>query len=314
VYHLNLKLNKLSIVLKESEFRWKFAIEGSGDGVWDWNVETDEALYSKHWKEMLGYGDTDILPKNDEWSSRIHPDDQLYVKNAMQAYLEGKTEIYVVEYRLRCKDDSYKWILGRGMIVSRSEDGKPLRMIGTHTDISERKCLELELTRQAHLDYLTSLSNRRHFIAQGEVELSRATRYDTPLSLLMLDIDFFKNVNDTYGHQAGDIVLQALSKICQDTLRQVDIAGRIGGEEFAIILPEATTKDALEVAERLREVVAKTEVAIPAGLPIHFTVSVGVITLQDKNVNIDTLLNQADKALYEAKETGRNKVCVCSLS
>lgn len=296
--------------LKESEFRWKFAIEGSGDGVWDWNIETDEAQYSKQWKEMLGYNDNDILPTNDEWFSRVHPDDQLYVKKSMHDYLEGRTEIYVVEYRLRCKDDSYKWILGRGMIVSRSEDGKPLRMIGTHTDITERKFLEYELMCQAQVDHLTGLSNRRHFIAQGEIELSRAIRYGTPLSVLMLDIDYFKNVNDTYGHQIGDAVLQVTSKICQDTLRQVDIAGRLGGEEFAVILPETTRKEALDVAERLREAVAKAAVTMPAGLPIHFTVSIGVTSLDDKGTNIDMLLNQADKALYKAKATGRNRVCV----
>lgn len=296
--------------LKDSEFRWKFAIEGSGDGVWDWNIQTDEVHYSKRWKEMLGYGDEDILPTNDEWANRVHPEDQLYVRNTMQAYLEGVTEIYVVEYRLRCKDNSYKWILGRGMIVNRSKDGKPLRMIGTHTDISERKNLEAELTEQAHLDYLTGLSNRRHFMAQGEVELSRSIRYDTPLSLMMLDIDFFKNVNDTYGHQVGDTVLQVLSKICQNTLRQVDVAGRLGGEEFAVILPETTSEEALDVAERLRKAIANTDVTIPVGLPIHFTVSIGVTTLNNKDVNIDMLLHQADQALYEAKEAGRNRVCV----
>ena len=145
---------------------------------------------------------------------------------------------------------------------------------------------------------------------QGEVELSRAIRYDAPLSVLMLDIDYFKSVNDTYGHQVGDIVLQVLSKVCQDTLRQVDIAGRLGGEEFAVILPETTNTEALEVAERLREAVANMEVKMPVGLPMHFTVSIGVTSLQDKNINLDMLLNQADKALYEAKETGRNKVCV----
>ncbi len=131
--------------LKESEFRWKFAIEGSGDGVWDWNIETDEVKYSKRWKEMLGYSEDDILPTNDEWVVRIHPLDQPYVAGAMQAYLEGKTEIYIVEYRLRCKDESYKWILGRGMVVSRGFDGVPLRMIGTHTDITQRKHAEESL-------------------------------------------------------------------------------------------------------------------------------------------------------------------------
>jgi PAS domain S-box-containing protein len=128
--------------LRDSEHRWKFAIEGSGDGVWDWNIETDTVDYSRLWKEMLGYADTDILPANQEWVSRIHPDDQGDVADTMQAYLDGKTAIYVVEYRLKCKDESYKWILGRGMVVNRSEDGKPLRMIGTHTDITKRKQAE----------------------------------------------------------------------------------------------------------------------------------------------------------------------------
>ena len=128
--------------LRDSEFRWKFAIEGSGDGVWDWDIQTNEALYSKLWKEMLGYSENDILPSNNEWVTRIHPDDKAYVAETMQAYLQGKTKIYIVEYRLRCKDESYKWILGRGMAVSYSEEGKPLRMIGTHTDITDRKRAE----------------------------------------------------------------------------------------------------------------------------------------------------------------------------
>ena len=131
--------------LTESEYRWKFAIEGSGDGVWDWNIHTDEAKYSKRWKEMLGYAEDDISPTNQEWVDRIHPEDQSYVAEAMQAYLDGKMAIYVVEYRLRCKDGSYKWILGRGMVVSRSGDGEPLRMIGTHTDITGRKQIEEKL-------------------------------------------------------------------------------------------------------------------------------------------------------------------------
>jgi PAS domain S-box-containing protein len=139
-------------LLRESELRWKFAIEGSGDGVWDWNIQTDRAAYSSRWKEMLGYSDVDILPTNDEWVMRIHPDDQAYVADAMQAYLDRKTAIYVVEYRLRCKDENYKWILGRGMVVSHSDDGKPLRMIGTHTDITERRRME-EALRESDARY-----------------------------------------------------------------------------------------------------------------------------------------------------------------
>ncbi|MDD5285209.1 MAG: PAS domain-containing protein [Desulfuromonadaceae bacterium] len=133
--------------LKESESRWKFAIEGSGDGVWDVNIQTDDANYSKRWKEMLGYAETDILPIRQEWLTRIHPDDQSHVAKAMRDYLDGKSATYVAEYRLRCKDESYKWILSRGMVVNYSEDGNPLRMIGTDTDITERKLREEDRTK-----------------------------------------------------------------------------------------------------------------------------------------------------------------------
>ncbi|MDO9271162.1 MAG: PAS domain S-box protein [Methylobacter sp.] len=136
------KRKTIDDALRESEYRWKFAIEGSGDGVWDWDIQNDEVKYSSRWKELLGYTESDIVPTEQEWANRIHPDDQSHVESAMQAHLFGKTTSYVIEYRLRCKDESYKWILARGMVVNRSEDGKPLRMIGTHTDISARKQAE----------------------------------------------------------------------------------------------------------------------------------------------------------------------------
>ena len=127
--------------------RWKFALEGNGDGVWDWNIETNQAIYSTRWKSMLGYSEQDIQPTNQEWQARIHPEDQAMVADSMQAYLEGRSIIYKVEYRLKCKDDSYKWILGRGIVVSRDQNNRPLRMIGTHTDITTFKEDELLLKK-----------------------------------------------------------------------------------------------------------------------------------------------------------------------
>ncbi|MFI3185674.1 MAG: PAS domain S-box protein [Methylococcaceae bacterium] len=182
---------RMEEALLESEFLWKFAIEGSGDGVWDWNIQTDAAHYSKRWKEMLGYYDNDILPTNQEWLDRIHPEDQAYVAATMQAYLDGQTEIYVVEYRLRCKDHSYKWILGRGIVVSHSEDGKPLRMIGTHTDITERKHIEAELVES--LTFLrTIIENEPECIkiidAQGNL------RQMNPAGLAMIEADSLEQV------------------------------------------------------------------------------------------------------------------------
>ena len=140
---------KAEEALRESELRWKFALEGAGDGVWDWNIETDQADYSTRWKEMLDYAEDDILPTNQEWQTRIHPEDQAMVVSSMQAYLEGITSTYRVEYRLKCKSGRYKWILGRGMIVSRNIQNQPLRMIGTHTDITPFK-EAIELIRNKH--------------------------------------------------------------------------------------------------------------------------------------------------------------------
>lgn len=164
------------------------------------------------------------------------------------------------------------------------------------------------LELQAHTDVLTGLANRRRFFEVAEAEISRSRRYETPLSLLMLDIDHFKEVNDAHGHRAGDRVLQQLARTCLEVLRTVDVVGRVGGEEFAILLPETTLEGAVEVAERLREAVGRAEVAREEGVPLRITVSIGVAPLS-AGTNLDTLMSQADAALYEAKHGGRNRVC-----
>lgn len=181
-------------------------------------------------------------------------------------------------------------------------------LCGISTDITERKALEERFERQAHLDYLTGLNNRRHFMELGEIELARAQRHGHRLSVLMIDIDHFKQFNDTYGHKAGDTVLQKLAAIMRDTLRSVDVLGRVGGEEFAVLLPETDLAAAQEVAERLRLAVEQAAVVFEAGLPQHFTVSLGVTAQRVQDTNLDILLNSADHALYRAKTGGRNRV------
>jgi diguanylate cyclase (GGDEF)-like protein len=186
-------------------------------------------------------------------------------------------------------------------------------MSGTHQDISERKRAEEELERIAHTDFLTGLANRRYFLKVAEGELFGALKAGAPLSLLMMDLDFFKKINDIYGHMTGDVVLQKMAALCRGVLRNVDTVGRLGGEEFAVVLPQTDMDGAAVVAERLRMLVAETEVPREHGLPLRFTVSIGIASLpggvQHANVNIDMLLNQADNALYRAKRDGRNRVC-----
>lgn len=308
---VNIAKNMNSNLLVERE-RLANIIQGTRAGTWEWNVQTGETHFNENWANIIGYQLSELEPISIEtWLKFVHPDDAKASEQLLQKHFAGELDYYELEVRMRHKNGDWVWVLDRGKVIAWSAVGKPLLMAGTHQDINERKNLELELTRKAQFDHLTGLANRGHFMQQSAVELARAIRYDTPLSILMLDIDFFKKINDTYGHQIGDIVLKELCEVCRYTIREIDIAGRLGGEEFAIILPTTDAKEAIVIAERLRKNIANMEVKILVGLPIHITISIGVSTLDNQNViNIDSLLNQADIALYEAKATGRNKVCV----
>jgi diguanylate cyclase (GGDEF)-like protein len=168
--------------------------------------------------------------------------------------------------------------------------------------------LQRELEQEAHTDALTGCVSRRHFMELARLELARARRYEEEVSLLMLDLDHFKAINDRHGHLGGDLALQELVQVCRAALRGEDTIGRLGGEEFAILLPETGRGKALEVAERLRVGLAAAEVLMDGAAAIRFTTSIGVATLTKQDAGVGTLLDRADHALYEAKRTGRNRV------
>lgn len=169
-----------------------------------------------------------------------------------------------------------------------------------------------ELEYLARFDPLTGVANRRYFAEMAEAEMARSSRYGKPLSILMMDIDRFKEVNDVHGHQAGDNVLQALCETCKMALRAVDIVGRWGGDEFAILLPETPPAIAAQVAERLRGVIESTAVSSGMHAPLHFSVSIGCASRNATDDNMDAILNFADQALCDAKRIGRNRVCVAA--
>jgi diguanylate cyclase (GGDEF)-like protein len=174
--------------------------------------------------------------------------------------------------------------------------------------------IERELKRQAELqaqtDFLTGLLNRRRFFESGESELARAMRYQRPLTLLVFDIDHFKMINDTWGHPIGDVVLQEVSRLIRDALRGADIFGRTGGEEFAAILVETEGTAAASVAQRLCATVADAAIAPPGAGRIPVTVSIGLTPLGGRSISFDELMNEADRAMYAAKQAGRNRVAV----
>jgi diguanylate cyclase (GGDEF)-like protein/PAS domain S-box-containing protein len=176
-------------------------------------------------------------------------------------------------------------------------------------DISENKKTEEELLRLAATDPLTGAFNRREFTALADREALRSQRYHHPLSILMLDLDHFKRLNDTYGHAAGDKALQRFTTLCCNALRNVDIFGRWGGEEFVALLPETTADGAAIIAERLRKMVADTVVNFNDH-KITFTVSIGIAQYRDGEVSVDAPLSRADTAVYDAKKAGRNRISV----
>lgn len=167
---LTKEIRRREELLTESEYRWRFALEGAGDGVWDWNLAENTVFYSKRWKEMLGFAEDQISDSQDEWEQRIHPHDKSKTLATVQAYLDGKSAAYTCEYRLRCRDGAWKWVLGRGIVVRRSEDGKPLRMIGTLTDIHELKQLNQELTQSR-----AELQEAQRIAQTGSWQLDLAT-------------------------------------------------------------------------------------------------------------------------------------------
>jgi diguanylate cyclase (GGDEF)-like protein len=189
------------------------------------------------------------------------------------------------------------------------EDQEFLELLAAHAATAlENTRLFAEVQKLATIDPLTGINNRRELFIQGRQEFERAQRYHRPLSAIMLDLDHFKKVNDTHGHSIGDQVLTCVAKRCAHSLREVDILGRYGGEEFAILLPESGLEAGVQAANRLRDIIRSTPCPTDAG-PIPITISLGVATIDSKCRDLESLLDRADQALYEAKQSGRDRVC-----
>lgn len=258
-------------------------------------------------EQLMGYTPEEVLGQSPRMLNG--PDTDSHTRYRIRKALrEGKgirTEI--LKY---AKDGQTRW-LDMNVVPLRDADGVITHFACIERDLTRYKKIERQLANMALFDSLTGTLNRPAFYQHAEKEFARSKRYYRPLSVIMLDIDHFKSVNDKYGHHGGDQVLQIFAEACQEVIRNTDLMGRVGGEEFAMLLPDTPMKAAFNLAERLRERITKYPY-LAGDMLIEITASLGVAELHSDDGDFKTLLQRADEALYNAKHAGRNRVKIAA--
>lgn len=292
--------------LQANDARWKLALESAGDGVWDCDIPARRVMLSERFKELCGYTGNEFPEQLDQIDTFIHPDDIPRLTTDRRDHLDGRTATYANEHRVRCKDGSWKWFLTRGLVISRDADGKPLRMIGTHTDISNRKQSEELIWQQANYDGLTGLPNRQMLRDRLAQDIRKCKRDGLSVAVMFIDLDHFKEVNDTLGHDHGDLLLMEAAHRIRHCIRDSDTVARLGGDEFTVILPELDSLPRVEqIAQDIIAVLA--EVFELGNERAYVSASIGITFYPDDATDIDDLFKQADQAMYVAKGAGRSR-------
>jgi diguanylate cyclase (GGDEF)-like protein/PAS domain S-box-containing protein len=298
---------KTEDALKESEERYTLTIQGTNEGIWDWNIKTNEIIYSNRWKNMLGFAENEIKNDIEEWLTRVHPDDIYSLKEKLESFLNGSKRQFEAEYRIFHRDETYHWMMCRGN-ARRDLDGIAYRVAGAQTDINAHKVAENMLEKLLHNvshDSLTGLPNRSLFLDRLNHSINNTRRHKgLVFAVLFVDIDRFKIVNDSLGHSVGNVLLKETAKKLQSCLRPEDTIARLGGDEFGILLEEiSSVNDASSVANRIQK-----EFKSPFNLnnqDIFITASIGIATSSATLEQPEDILRDADLALFKAKSSGR---------
>jgi len=289
--------------LKESEERYALAARGANDGLWDWNLEANVVYFSTRWKNMLGYQESEIGDKPDEWLDRIHDADRERVNEEIAAHQKGSVPQFESEHRVLHKDGTFRWMLCRGLAVHNGS-GKTLRMAGWQTDITEGKVS----------DPLTGLPNRLLFTDRvGRLVKHSKRRKEYLFAVLFLDLDGFKMINDSLGHLVGDQLLVAVASRLEKCLRATDtvarlgegfIVARMGGDEFTVLLEDLKhPDDAKQAADRLMKAV--TSPFMLGGREVFTSLSIGIALSGPGYEQAEDILRDADTAMYRAKSMGK---------
>ena len=287
--------------LEDSEARFARALRGANDGIWDWHVDQDRLYVSERWASMLDLNRDSIGESSASWFGRVHPDDLPEFRQAIDAHIQGQTPSLHHEYRIRQNNGGYIWVLVRG--VAEVTTTGQLRMAGSQSDISARKDAEQRLNHAAHHDPLTGLANRMRLDEQMQKTFMKRRKGGAHEALLFIDLDRFKLINDSLGHNVGDRVLVEVAQRLRDALRPSDQLFRFGGDEFIVLLHELSCeRDAEQISQRILDNLHQ---------PLHMdgrvlvvSASIGIAPLHDHGKALD-VLQAADLALYRAKSAGK---------
>mgnify|MGYP002777879526 CR=1 FL=1 len=297
------ELHQAQKALQESRERYALIAQSTHDGLWDWNIRSNLIYYSPRWKSMLGYEEKEIGNNLAEWFDRIHAEDRAQFQGELSAHLAGLNSHFETECRLLHRDGSYHWMLCRGLAV-RDCEGKPYRMAGSQTDITQNKAAEAKLLHDAFHDGLTGLPNRLWFMEQLEKAIYQ-TKQDPKyqFALLFLDLDRFKVVNDSLGHAMGDRLLSEIATRLKACLPSNSTLSRLGGDEFTILLENCDAIQVQQIADQIHR-----ELSTPFNLKgneVFCTASIGIALSHSGYEHSEDVLRDADMTMYRAKALGK---------
>jgi diguanylate cyclase (GGDEF)-like protein/PAS domain S-box-containing protein len=291
--------------LRNSEEKFRLAVEGANDAIWEWDLTTNKFFASDKWYEITERNKMRVVNVDYILKNIIHIDDAEMASEDLKKHLSGETEFYKSEFRIKRIDGAYKWVLNRGKAL-RDEHNKPIKLAGSLTDISERKGAEDRITYMAYYDILTKLPNRTLFMERLEKELKQSYCSNTMGAVLFIDLDNFKNTNDTLGHDYGDMLLQLIADKFEKVKNNSDTICRFGGDEFIILQPNIKSEDdVVKLATDILEIFH--EVFIINEKQIFITGSIGIALYPRDGTSTNGILKNADTAMYKAKESGKNR-------
>lgn len=301
------QLEVTEAALRESKARYERAINGTNDGLFDWDLQTNQVYFSPRWKSMLGYAENAIDDEPETFFRHVHPDDAEQLRKSIASHIEQPGQYLVSEHRMQHKDGNYRWVQCRALAIDETGAGRATRLSGSQTDIHLRKLAEQQLVFETLHDMLTRLPNRNLLLDRLQHSIELAKRHRSGLcGLLFLDLDGFKLVNDSLGHPVGDQMLVACGQRLGRALRATDTLARFGGDEFAILVDNIKDREeAVVIAQRIQQDMQQPFKIVEGDLFVGASIG---ITLSTHNYSrAEDMLRDADIAMYRAKMSGKGQ-------